>query len=164
MSGMAMKKAIELFLKGKAQYLIFPVTWFAEKNEKEIKQKFLQKAGITKSHCFFASVTSTYDEVAQASKILADLNIRSGSVIVVAERYHMRRSLKIFHSFLSEIKFYNVSSESKYSDPDMPPGLANFIQSRQIRFKLVSIAWNILFYVLTPLLVKNESVLSFNKE
>ena len=148
----AMEKAIELIVKGKSHLLILPVGSYGEDEEKEIKLNLAQKAGIADKIFFLRGVTSTYDEVAAMGNLIGE-----GNLIVVADRYHMRRSLQIFRACLPGTKLYNASSVClKYDEPAVPPSLFSFIQSRQIRSKFVSILWNNLFYLLTPILVKRS--------
>ena len=148
----AMEKAIELIVKGKSHLLILPVGSYGEDEEKEIKLNLAQKAGIADKIFFLRGVTSTYDEVAAIGS-----SFIGGNILVVADRYHMRRSLQIFRACLPGTKLYNASSVClKYDEPAVPPSLFSFIQSRQIRSKFVSILWNNLLYLLTPILVKRS--------
>ena len=146
----AMEKAIELIVGGKSHLLILPVGFYGENEERKIRQEIAQKAGIADKIFFLRGVKSTYDEVAAMGKLIGQ-----GNIIVVADRYHMRRSLKIFRSGLPGTKLYNASSVClKYDEPACLPVLFSYIQSRQIKSKFVSILWNNLFYMLTPILAK----------
>ncbi|MEK7573944.1 MAG: ElyC/SanA/YdcF family protein [Patescibacteria group bacterium] len=148
----AMEKAIELIVKGKSYLLILPVGSCGENEERKIRQEIAQKAGIANQISFLRGVKSTYDEAAAIGNLIV-----GGNILVVADRYHMRRSLQIFRACLPGTKLYNASSVClKYDEPAVPPSLFSFIQSRQIRSKFVSILWNNLFYLLTPILVKRS--------
>lgn len=144
----AIEKAVELVLKGKAQYLILPVAFYGENEEKKIKRGIAEKSGIAGKIIFLRGAKSTYDELFALSERFASLD----SVIIVADRYHMRRSLRIFRHCFPEAKLYRTSSAClKYDEPARENSLFCYIQSRQIRYKIVSILWNIIFYLLTPL-------------
>ncbi|MEK7624399.1 MAG: ElyC/SanA/YdcF family protein [Patescibacteria group bacterium] len=137
----ATEKAIQLILEGKSNSLIFPVSSYGEDEEKKIRLDLAQKAGIADKIVFLRGVKSTYDEAAAVGNRIVE-----GNLLVVADRYHMRRSLRIFRSCLPRTKLYNVSSVClKYDEPAHLPTLFGFIQSRQIRNKFVSILWNKLF-------------------
>lgn len=148
----ATEKAIKLILEGKSNLVIFPVGFYGEDEEKKIKLDLAQKAGIADKVFFLRGVKSTYDEVAAIGN-----RIVGGNIIVVADRYHMRRSLQIFRAGLPGTKLYNASSVClKYDEPATLPTLFSFIQSRQVRSKFISILWNNLFYALTPVLTARK--------
>ncbi len=159
MSQTTMEKAAKLILEDGAYFLVLPVGFYGKDEERKIRLDFAEKAGIADKIILLRGATSTYDEVV-AMKNFMFLIGNFGDVIVVADRYHMRRSLQIFRYCLPDIKFYHLSVACGYDEAAHLPTLFGFVQSRQIRFKLVSILWNIIFYLFTPILVKSQARLS----
>jgi len=148
MSAKSMEKATELIRFGKADYLILPVAYYGEKEEKKIRQKIAQKNGIELDKIIFLDgVEDTIDEVFSAVKLLVSRFLvlkPEFSFIIVADRNHMRRSLQIFHRFLPGVELYNVSSAcSKYERPFHE----KFIQPALITAKWIHIVGNILLYL-----------------
>ena len=150
-----MGKAIGFFLRDQAQYLFFPISLYGEQAEKRIRQEIIEtilKKGIKvepRRIFFINGVEDTRDEIVGILKVLAGYPLPS--IIVVADRYHLRRSLQIFRRFLPETLLYNISSACKRYDPPFHP---HSIRRLSISAKWIHILWNLFFYTLNPILLK----------
>lgn len=97
------------------------------------------------------AVHHTYDEASQIKNILKQINAES--LILVADRWHMKRALDAFRVLMPEIKIYPASVKPTYYEMAREPSLIKSIRSR---FETLWIAWNILFFYLNPLFLKNR--------
>lgn len=95
------------------------------------------------------AVHHTYDEASQIKDILKQKDAKS--LILVADRWHMKRALNAFQTLMPEIKIYPASVKPTYYEMAREPSLIKSIRSR---FETLWIAWNILFFYLNPLFLK----------
>ena len=144
MSAVTAAKAIELVKRGAAEHLVFTAAYcHVWRREADLKLEFALRAGIKAENIFIVpEITSTFDAVQKARKVLKNLEV--SSLIMVAEQYHMRRSLDIMNLFLPEIRVYPVSVRCPRYEFSAEP---SFVKSVRTGFKSSWILWNIAAYL-----------------
>src|SRR3989344_3509856 len=142
--------AIREILAGRADHIIFstayPKIWATEAR---LKTEMAKKEGVS-SFTIIPEVTNTYTETQEALKIIKKLG--SPTLIVVAEKYHIKRVVKIFHQALPEISIIPIPVLCKHFEQALEPSL---IKSMRAGYKPLWILWNYFFYLLTPFLSQN---------
>jgi hypothetical protein len=146
-------RGIELLNEGVAGILITSVEKHGAKLEKMYKRMRAEKTSIPKGkfRLLPKPITTTYDEVRQIKKIMADTG--GESLLVVADKYHMKRVLDTFHRLMPDVEIYNISTETQRYEPHFHP---NPLRLWHVGHKPTWILHNAIFYFLTPFFVKER--------
>ncbi len=156
MGQQAMDLAIDLFLKGKAKYIILSIALYGASEERLEKRRrlfhFHPDLHVREDdlYCFLGGARHTHDEVQKVTDVLRG---KGSSLIVVADRYHMRRSLQVFRRAIKWTDIYPVSSICRTYEMGYHPSL---VRSLSIGRKSIHILWNIVLCYLTPIFTRKK--------
>lgn len=151
-SRLCAQKGIELIKKDYARQIIFSNCYTTWQKELAIKLKMAGTEGTIQDRItFLAGIASSYEEANHIKRILDDMGART--LILVADGWHMKRALDIFSREMSKIRIFRQSVWPEKYERTLEPSL---IKSIRFSYRPLWIAWNIIFYFLTPLLVRNQ--------
>lgn len=151
MSNKSVRRAAELVRKGKAEYIILSTAY---KNlweyEMRLKQTLLRSLGIDAALIrVIPHVTNSYDEIAGTRHLVEGLNI--DTIIVVADKWHEPRAMEVFQLLFPDLTVFGCPfTTSRYEFTEEP----SMIKSIRGGVAPLWIAWNLLFWFLTPMLTR----------
>lgn len=128
--------------------------------EKSFKDRIFANEGIPKEDITHINdITDTHDEIRRICDIVEQTHSRA--LLVIADRYHLSRSLPAFHSELpKDVSLYGFPvTPDRYEitrEIGGPLGLIGIIKSIRLGFKSLWIIWNFLLIKLQKLLQKSN--------
>lgn len=146
MSRLTASKAIRLYKERRVKHIIFS-TAYKNLGEIEAKMKFwmAKLGGIdTDDISILHEITNSYDETEQALEIVECLRL---PVVIIGEEWHLPRVVQAFKWALPEENIYHVSVRCPFERAREP----SLIKSIRAGNKILWIAWQLFFYILTPI-------------
>jgi len=149
MARLCVELGLSLLREGRSSNLILSVAKYGYEAELAIKTTLVKNAGLPTSRVhYLKEVGDTYDEVTKALAVLRSVGART--VVVIADRYHMKRALKSWWIVAPDLDLCNISfSTTRYERAYHQSAL----RSAEVGFKPFWILWNAFFFHLTPLLM-----------
>lgn len=140
-----------LYNQGRAPLAIFSNAYEEYwRVEAKIKNRLAVDLGIPeRAIVHLEAMNNTYDEASYTRTVMRQRSAKS--LILVADRWHMKRALDAFRRTIPEAKIYPASVRPDYYEVAREPSLIKSIRSG---FKVLWILWNIIFFYLNPLLIK----------
>jgi uncharacterized SAM-binding protein YcdF (DUF218 family) len=151
MASEAMRTGIEMMSIFDATDVLVSAAYNIWELEFRLQKKYALNNGI-KGHQVYAvaEVKNSYDEARQA--ITKALELGTNELIVVAEKWHAKRSLKIFQAIAPHgLHVSVIPFQTPRFEVTLEPST---IKSFRSGFKLTWILWNKFFELLTPLILK----------
>lgn len=148
-------KAFDLYNQGCAPLIILSNSYkHYWQLEASLKNKIAVRAGIPEpEHSIYhlQAVNNTYEEASQIKSILEKQCAKS--LILIADQWHMKRALDAFQRLMPNIKIYPISVKPEKYEMAREPSIIKSVRSR---FKILWIVWNIFFYYLNSLFLRNR--------
>lgn len=153
LSKLCMIWGIAAVAEGQAKRLIVSVALQGKEFDFPLRMNVLEKAGLPEGTVhLLPDITDTFDEVAKCIVVLRSINARS--VIVIAERYHMRRTLRVFRILAPDLVLYSESFTPPYYECAYHPVPIRSISQGN---KFLWMVWNAVFILAVPFLIKKET-------
>ncbi len=145
-----MEEAMRYMRRG-VKHLVFSGAY----SGRALKQELVLRRKIVEKNCVRSDavreihgIVDTYDELTKLALVLKELGAKS--VLFVSDEYHMPRLVLWARSQLRGIELFHVSVRpSAYEFPWEP----NLLKVFRFGVRPLWILWNVLFYILTPLLL-----------
>lgn len=156
-NSMCMTEAIRHMNDGRAKYLIFSGCYSGKDMERELflRRRMSAQGGVSTSAIReIAGILDTRDELVKLRNVLDALGAKS--VMFVSDEWHMPRLVRWARILLPNMNIYHKSIRPARYEFTSDPGIAGVVKTIRVRFKLLWVLWNMIFYYATPLLVKRE--------
>jgi uncharacterized SAM-binding protein YcdF (DUF218 family) len=145
----AMEYAAPIVIRENAE-IIISTAYEVWNKEAELRIDLLEKLGLSKKQIrVVGGVTNSYGEIQKAKDIILKNNFEK--IIIVAEKWHSPRVLKIFQILFPNLGIRLQSFQTSKFEMTYEPSI---IKSLRIGWKITWILWNKLLEPFTPLMLK----------
>lgn len=119
--GDRLETAIQLFLSNRVKAVYYDTGDLANQLDQKIIENILRKYNLGKHQIYWGGmVKNTFDEALAFKRVIASIKFPILQIVIVSDRYHLRRSLWTFRQVLGEniiIHTFATPSSSANSDP-----------------------------------------------